>query len=83
MVSLPFTLYVTVTHHVSVVIVSIRDGPHVEGIQTRQLDAIQGSYRHSGMAFLASLPWLAFMSTRATYTELSTLTPPVYYTVVG
>lgn len=39
-VSLPFTLYVTVSHHVSGVLQPIRDGPYVEGIQTRQPDAI-------------------------------------------
>jgi hypothetical protein len=55
-VSLPFTLYVAVSLHVSGVSVPIRDGPYVEGIQTRQLDAIHCTYRHSGMVLLVSLP---------------------------
>jgi hypothetical protein len=54
--SLTFTMYVTVNHHVSGVAASIRDGPYVEGIQTRQLDADHWPYRHSGTGVLVSLP---------------------------
>jgi len=41
-VSLTFTVYDTASSYVSGVCVRNRGGPQVEGIQTRQLDAIRG-----------------------------------------
>lgn len=47
-VSLSFTVYGTASSHVSGVCVRTRGGPQVEGIQTRQLDAIRGGSQHFG-----------------------------------
>lgn len=48
LLSLTFAVHVTVAIYVSGVSVANRGGSHVEGIQTRQSDAIQRSQRRGG-----------------------------------
>jgi hypothetical protein len=69
------TVHVTVQHHAAAVCVIIRVGPHVEGIQTRQLDMCPMLLTVSAVELNGDIPVQSDFGEHRQHTELSFQSP--------